>query len=111
MQDGSLGTLIYVANGDPGYEKERVEVFGEGRTAVLENWKRACLSVNGRIKKVLPAGTGKGHVPELEAFVSGIGSATCDALRFEDAVAATVTTFAAARALLTNVPQDVQLAQ
>ena len=28
MEDGSIGTIHYLANGDPSLPKERIEVFG-----------------------------------------------------------------------------------
>ncbi|MBA3668742.1 MAG: Gfo/Idh/MocA family oxidoreductase [Sphingomonas sp.] len=37
--DGSFGTLHYLANGAPSFPKERVEVFVEGRTLLLDNFR------------------------------------------------------------------------
>jgi predicted dehydrogenase/threonine dehydrogenase-like Zn-dependent dehydrogenase len=94
MEDGSIGTLIYVANGDPCFEKERIEVFGQGRTAVIENWHVARLIAKGRTRKVRPGRTGKGHGNELPAFVSAIANPRQARLRFDDAVATTQTSLA-----------------
>ena len=38
--DGSLGTLHYLANGDKGFPKERLEVFCAGRVLQLDNFRR-----------------------------------------------------------------------
>lgn len=46
--DGSLGTLQYVASGDQAYSKERVEAFGGGRVAVLDDFRRLELVSGGR---------------------------------------------------------------
>jgi len=94
MEDGSLGTLVYVANGDPGYEKERVEVFGQGRTAVIENWQVAKLFANNRHRKVRPAGTGKGHAPEMVAFLEAVRNPAAAGPWFNEAIDTTLTTFA-----------------
>lgn len=96
MKDGSLGTVIYVANGDPSFEKERIEVFGQGRTASIENWRRAYLSAAGKVKKYSPEGSGKGHGAEIEAFVEAVRSGKEPSLTFSDAVSCTLATFAAA---------------
>ena len=38
--DGSLGTLIYLANGSKAFPKERLEVFAAGRVLQLDNFRR-----------------------------------------------------------------------
>ncbi len=105
MSDGSLGTLIYVANGDPQFEKERVEVFGQGRTALIENWHCARLASGGRTKTVKPGGSGKGHAGELAAFVRAVHTGDDSALPFLDAVRCTLATFAIRESLLSSQPQ------
>jgi polar amino acid transport system substrate-binding protein len=102
LEDGSLGTIIYVANGDPSYEKERIETFGQGRAAVIENWRKASLISGGKSQKVLPGNTGKGHSVEIAAFVEAIQSGTKAPLPFADAVACTLTSFACVSSMLTR---------
>ncbi len=46
--DGSLGTIAYLAAGDRAFPKERVEVFGGGRAAALEDFRRLDLVADGR---------------------------------------------------------------
>lgn len=38
--DGSFGTIHYLANGNPGFPKERLEVFCAGRSLHLDNFRR-----------------------------------------------------------------------
>jgi predicted dehydrogenase/threonine dehydrogenase-like Zn-dependent dehydrogenase len=38
--DGSVGTLHYLANGDKGFPKERIEVFCAGRVLQLDNFRQ-----------------------------------------------------------------------
>lgn len=38
--NGSFGTLMYLANGASSFPKERIEVFAEGRTLQLDNFRR-----------------------------------------------------------------------
>ena len=38
--DGSLGTLLYLANGSKTFPKERLEVFAAGRVLQLDNFRR-----------------------------------------------------------------------
>lgn len=38
FSDGSVATLLYLANGDKGFPKERIEVFAAGRVLQLDNF-------------------------------------------------------------------------
>src|SRR3546814_19922499 len=40
FEDGSFGTIMYLANGASTFPKERVEVFTAGRTLQLANFRR-----------------------------------------------------------------------
>jgi polar amino acid transport system substrate-binding protein len=82
FDDGSVGTLCYFANGDKAYPKERIELFGQGKVAVIDNWSSLETWSSGKKsrKRFISA---KGHKEELEAFVnavaSGSGSPICPA--------------------------------
>ena len=51
--NGSEGTISYLANGDRAFSKERIEVFGGGSAAVLEDFRRLELVRDGR-KEIAP---------------------------------------------------------
>jgi predicted dehydrogenase/threonine dehydrogenase-like Zn-dependent dehydrogenase len=38
--NGSAATINYFSNGSKAYDKERVELYSQGKTLILENWKR-----------------------------------------------------------------------
>ncbi len=107
MEDGSLATLIYVANGDPNFEKERIEVFGQGQTALIENWRSARLWSEGKAKKVTPAASPKGHAAEIAAFVNAVSSGGSTPLPFDQAVATTRTTLAVVSSLLSGATETL----
>ena len=71
--DGSQGTISYFANGDKSYSKERIEVFGGGAVAVLEDFRRLEV-VSGGHKQVFRSlwRQDKGHSGEWKAFVTAI---------------------------------------
>ena len=48
LAGGSIGSITYVANGDPALPKERIEVYGGGRAAVLDDFRRLELVERGR---------------------------------------------------------------
>ena len=39
FENGSQATVNYFSNGHRGYTKERIEVFSDGRTMVMDNWR------------------------------------------------------------------------
>jgi predicted dehydrogenase len=73
FSDGSQGTISYLANGDRATSKERVEVFGGGCSAVLEDFRRLELSRNGRKETArLRWRQDKGHHAEWAAFAGSV---------------------------------------
>jgi len=105
MVDGSIATLAYLANGDPCFDKERVEVYGQGRTALIENFRRAAVHTGGKVRRLKAATPGKGHSEEMAAFVQAVRGGGPSPIPIEQSVAATRATFAAARSLTTGQPQ------
>jgi len=103
--DGSLGTIIYTANGHKSFPKERIEVFGGGVVAVIDDFRRLDLICNGR-KKVLKSRLrqDKGHRGEWEAFVAAVRNCTPPPIPFEDIVATTLATFAIEESLSKGTP-------
>lgn len=73
MDDGSVGSVVYVANGANGLAKERIEASGGGRSAVLDNFRRLELYDGGR-RRVETARwrQDKGHRDQLAAFVDAV---------------------------------------
>ncbi len=71
--DGSLGTISYLASGHPRFPKETFEAFSGGRSARLENFRRASVWA-GRRRMVRRSwrGADKGQGRELDAFVQAV---------------------------------------
>ena len=93
--NGSQGTISYLANGDKSFSKERIEVFGGGTVAVLEDFRRLEL-IRGGKKRVLrsPLRQDKGHAGEWEAFVAAIKIGAESPIRLGDVVKTMLATFA-----------------
>jgi predicted dehydrogenase/threonine dehydrogenase-like Zn-dependent dehydrogenase len=85
--DGSQGTISYLANGDKSYSKERIEVFGGGTVAVLEDFRRLEL-VRGGKKRVFRSALrqDKGHRGEWEAFVTAIRTGAESPIPFHEII-------------------------
>ncbi len=66
--DGSLGGLLYSGAGDTRLPKERVEVFGAGVAAVLDDFRRLDIYQHGR-RTTVKSRQNKGHREEIAYFV------------------------------------------
>ena len=99
--NGSQGTISYLANGDRSYSKERVEVFGGGAVAVLEDFRRLELVRHGR-KQTFRSRfrQDKGHRAELEAFAAAVRGRGESPIPFDEIVSTTLATLRAAESLL-----------
>ncbi|HTZ07854.1 MAG TPA: bi-domain-containing oxidoreductase [Acidimicrobiales bacterium] len=75
--DGSLGLIDYLVGGHPRFPKETFEVFGGGRSACMDNFRRAQVWT-GRRAPVVRAwrGPDKGQAGELSAFVEAVRAGT-----------------------------------
>jgi predicted dehydrogenase len=98
--DGSLGTISYCANGDRSFSKERVEVFAQGRVAVLDEFRCLKTVSNGKSKTTRLWGrTDKGHCDEWRAFGNAICTGGPPPIPIEELLNTSNATFALLRSL------------
>ncbi|HSB27184.1 MAG TPA: bi-domain-containing oxidoreductase [Pyrinomonadaceae bacterium] len=72
--DGSNGNIAYLAEGDRSLPKERVEVFGSGRTFVLDDFQRAVSFKEGKETQVTLKSQDKGQRDQVNAVCAAVGS-------------------------------------
>jgi predicted dehydrogenase len=101
--DGSLATVGYLASGDRAYPKERIEAFGGGRVAVLDDFRRLELVSAGR-RKVFRSRLrqDKGHRGIWETFVEAVRVGGPPPIPYGQIAAVTRTTFRAVESLRTG---------
>ena len=107
FEDGSVGTIVYASGGDPSYPKERLEILGASRLAVLDDFRTLELSRGGRRRYARSVGQDKGHRAEAEAFVKCVGDGTASPISLESLCRTTAATFAIEEALRTGAPQGL----
>jgi predicted dehydrogenase len=106
--DGSIGTIIYSAGGDRSYGKERVEVFGDGRVAVLDDYRYLELVQGGRHHRTREhLRANKGHRAEWEALTAAVRSGKPDPIPIGELVVTHLATFAAVESLRADAPIPV----
>ncbi len=103
--DGSVGSVIYIANGDKAFPKERIEVFVGGKVAVLDDFRKLELVSQGRRKLIRSAlRQDKGHRLEWEAFSQAIINGSAPPIPYRQLLGVTEATFASLEALRTRQP-------
>lgn len=94
FQDGSLATIVYTAQGDAGFSKERFECFAGGTVVAIDNFLTLSVTENGRTRsEKAKMGQDKGHRAELEAFVAAVsqgGAAPIDEAELAETARATI---------------------
>jgi predicted dehydrogenase/threonine dehydrogenase-like Zn-dependent dehydrogenase len=93
--DGSLGTIHYLANGSKKFPKERVEVFGDGRVLVLDNFRELKAYGWPGFRRRRLWRQDKGHADEIAAFVERVSNGGEPLIPWTELEEVTLATFAA----------------
>ncbi len=94
FENGSEGTIHYLANGDRAFSKERVEVFGGGAVAVLDDFRKLQMTRFGKTSTMSARfRQDKGHRGEWHAFAEALRSGGAAPISLESIVSTTLTTF------------------
>jgi polar amino acid transport system substrate-binding protein len=109
FSDGSVGNLIYTANGDKSLPKERIEVFCGSKIGVIHDFKEGTIHSGGKTRKI--KSTGKGHREQISAFVSSIKNGLPSPISFQSICFTTLTTYKIHDCLMTGLPQTIDLSE
>ena len=104
FRNGSIGTVSYFANGDKGMAKERVEVFGGGVAAVLEDFRTLTVFARGRKREKRLSAQDKGQRAEVRAFIDAVRGGGEAPIPLAEIFSTTEAAFAAVESIRTGVP-------
>lgn len=105
FSDGSIGNIVYIANGDKALSKERIEIYGAGKSVVIDDFKTITVYKNNKASKEnLP---GKGHREEIVEFFNAIRNGKSLPVSFDSVYKTTLTTFKIMDSLGTGVSQTI----
>jgi predicted dehydrogenase/threonine dehydrogenase-like Zn-dependent dehydrogenase len=107
FEDGSVGNLVYLANGDKSLPKERIEVFSGGKVGIIHDFRSGELHKGNKQTKINLSG--KGHKEEVKAFISSLKSQGESPIPFESVYLTTLTTFKILDSLVTGLPQKIEV--
>lgn len=98
FSNGSLAQVIYLANGDKGLPKERLEVHSAGRSAILDDFRELQLWTGGSkqtLRSVLRQD--KGHQEAWRAFTQAIKTGTGPSIPYDQLFGSSLASIEAAQ--------------
>lgn len=105
FKNGSIGNLVYLANGDKSLPKELIEVFGGGKTGRINDFRSGELFQNNKTTKL--KSLSKGHKQEVTEYIEALKNGSNSPISFESIKLTTITTFKIIDSLNTGLPQDI----
>jgi polar amino acid transport system substrate-binding protein len=109
FSDGSNGSIGYLSEGDKALAKERVEIFGAGRSFVLDDFKSASSFKDGRENQITLKVQDKGQLDQVKAICESVSSGGTPPIRLEELVSTTRATFRVLDSLREHLPMEVEL--
>lgn len=99
--NGSTGVINYFANGSKAYSKERVEIYSQERTLVLDNW-RSLKAYGFKGLSGLKTKMDKGHKAQFQQLVQHVNTGGSPLIAMDSLVNTTRASFAAIESLKTG---------
>lgn len=105
FQDGSIGSIAYLANGNRNISKEYIEVFCEGKIGILDDFRELTLVEEGkRSTSHSRFRQDKGHTAAWQAFAFAITNGLDEPIPYEDLLQSSYAVLAARYSLQTGQP-------
>ena len=104
---GSTGTLCYNTVGDKAASKERLEVYGDGTVAVLDDFRKLDITQNGKHRRSKASNQDKGQALQVTQTVEAFRTRGASPIPFEELVAGMQVVFAVRRSLTSMQVEEV----
>jgi polar amino acid transport system substrate-binding protein len=108
FSDGSNGAIAYLAEGDQSLPKEHIEIFGAGKTFVIDDFRSARTFRGGRKKKETLRGQDKGQAEQARVACAVVAEGKPAPITLRELEATTRATFRICDSLRTGQPQKVK---
>ncbi len=99
-RNGSQGVIHYFSNGSKAYSKERVEIYSQNRTMVIDNFRQS--KYYGFKGSGMKKSQDKGHYEQFKRFVESVKSGNEAIIPFEEIVNTTEASIAAVESLVSG---------
>ena len=98
MENGSTGVVNYFANGSKSYSKERLEVFSQEKTLIMDNFIKTCGYGTKGFSK-LKTKLDKGHKTQFGLMLEKIKKGSVALIPYDELINVTKASFAAVQSL------------
>lgn len=98
MENGCTGVINYFANGSKAYSKERVEVYSQERTLIMNNFRKT-EGFGTKGFSSLKTKIDKGHKQQFQSLIQSIVSGGTPLIPFDEIINTTKASFAAIESL------------
>lgn len=99
-KNGSTGTINYFANGNKGYSKERIEVYSQGKTMIIDNFKKS--EYFGTKSSGISRSQDKGHSEQFRLFLERLRNGGEAIIPIEEIINTSKVSLAAVESLKTK---------
>jgi predicted dehydrogenase len=97
--DGSIGTILYTAEGNRSLEKEYFEAHADGKSLTMHDFRETRLYADGRTTQFKTSKREKGFAQEMALFVQAVEEGLPPVMPFEEIESATRACLLAAQSL------------
>lgn len=104
MSNNSIITVIYNSSGDSATPKERVEIFGQNSSAVLDDFKSLQSFRSNKRRVFKHPSQDKGYKTEIDSYIKLLKEGGKALISFESLVTTSLATFAAMESLEKQTP-------
>jgi predicted dehydrogenase/threonine dehydrogenase-like Zn-dependent dehydrogenase len=105
--DGSNGSIAYLAEGDRALAKERVEIFGAGKSFVIDDFRKGIAYKDGREEQTTLRAQDKGQLDEVRAVCDCVLRGDAAPISLDELAATSLTTFRIVDSLRTGQRVDI----
>lgn len=105
--DGSNGSIAYLAEGDKSVAKERIEIYGGGRTVIIDDFRSISTHLGGRESQKRLKSSDKGQAEQARVVCSFVRDGGEPPIPLADLSATTRTTFKIVDSLREGMPMLV----
>ena len=104
FEDGSVGNIVYSASGDRAFSRERIEVFFEGKTCIVNDFRNTEFYGFGKRKNFKTVSQQMGYKEELQHFFDVITGSSVPDITSEEIFSSTLSVFKIKDSLSTGIP-------
>lgn len=104
--NGSVSSIGYLAGGDKSFPKERIEIFGGGRVAVIDDFRSVTTSQGGKARTTRMA-QDKGHQAEVQQWAQAVAAGGPSPISWDELRAVSLASILAVRSMREGQPQTL----